>query len=274
MNSISAALIPVAGLGTRFQPFSHGAGKEFLPVLDQSGVAKPIIHLAMEEAVAAGVSRFVFVTSPSRRRNLEAYLAPSAELLRSLEAKGDEKTLNTLRFLAECRAEIVEQPQADGLADAIERAEEALSNQTFFMLLPDDVLYPPLLAKMTENWRGKCRIAVRQVKREEVPAYGMVSPAEKEAKGTFAIKEIVEKPAPEQVVSNSVVIGRYIFTPDIFPAIKAAPADKETSLTQAMNGLAKDGKLEGFATEGDHTRFDCGSVKGWLAANAAMTPLE
>ena len=271
MTSITTALIPVAGLGTRFQPFSHAAGKEFLPVFTADGAVKPIIHLAMEEAAAAGASRFVFVISPSRRHNLERYLKPEAELIRALEAKGDAKTLKTLGFLATAKVEVVEQPSAEGLAQAVYLAKDAIGDQPFFMLLPDDVITPAALPKMAEGWRGKCLLAVQELGKREISAYGMVS-LKGEANGSrLAIAGIVEKPRVERITSNLAAVGRYVFTPQIFAAIESASANKETQLTEAMDALAKADQLDGFSLSAARLkRFDCGSPKGWLRANAAM----
>lgn len=285
MATITTALIPIAGLGTRFQPFSHAAGKEFLPIFtpppggtkpgDNQAVAKPIIHLAMEEAAAAGARRFVFVISPSRRSNLENYLKPAAELKRALAAKGEDKLLKMLDFLADTEATIVEQPRADGLADAVYLAKDALGDEPFFMLLPDDVLTPSALAPMAKRWRGKCLIATTEVAADKISAYGMVSRRGEIENNGFAIDRILEKPKPEQITSNLVVIGRYIFTAKIFPAIAAASNNKETQMTEAMDALAKADQLEGFSlTAADIRRFDCGSANGWLETNLAMAGKE
>jgi len=259
-TKIKKAVFPIAGLGTRFQPFSYGGGKEFVPIVSDS-LPKPIIHVAMEEAAEAGAEQFIFVTSPNRKRNLEQYLNPSEELLDALQRKNAAPELEAFRFLQQAETVILEQPKPMGLGDAVLTSKAAIGNEPFFVLLADDVLLPPILPAMAQQYQNGIMIAVEQTK--NISAYGAVSPKQATDTPTFAFNGIVEKPSPSEAPSDFGIVGRYIFSPAIFAALEEIGTNERAQMTDAINLVEKSEPAIAFKLA-NSKRFDCGNPKGWL----------
>ena len=281
-TKVTKAVFPIAGLGTRFQPFAHGGGKEFVPVVE-SGLAKPIIHLAIEEAAQAGIRQFIFVVSPARKTALENYLAPPARLLEALEAKGATAELASLKFLANLATEVVEQPHPLGLGDAVLQAKPLVGDEPFAVLLADDILTPPLLPQMVAHYQKGVMVAVQQVDPSQISAYGVVTPKgdsatsakavpkasgkasskDSGANSTFAFGDIIEKPKPSQAPSDFGIVGRYILSPAMFKALEEIGTDERSQMTDAINLVEQTEPAIAFAIN-NHIRFDCGTPSGWL----------
>ncbi len=261
---IRKAVIPVAGLGTRFLPATKAQPKEMLPLVD-----KPVIQYIVEEAVAAGIEQIVFVTG-RHKRAIEDHFDRNLELERALEEKGKEELLNIVKHIPDIADFIyIRQKEPKGLGHAVLTAEPVVGNEPFAVLLGDDVMVsnPPAIGQLIEVYnRYRCSvIGVQEVKREEVSKYGIVGGKEIEP-GVFKVDELVEKPSVEEAPSNLAISGRYILTPGIFEVLKKTPPGKgeEIQLTDALAGLSKREAI--YATIMEGKRYDTGSKLGFLEA--------
>jgi UTP--glucose-1-phosphate uridylyltransferase len=254
----------VAGLGTRILPATKSIPKELLPVVD-----RPILQYVVDEAVNAGIKELVFVVSRSKN-SIQDYLDKSYELEVELEKKNKQKELELLRSLVpdDVHCVYVRQSEALGLGHAIHCARAAVGNQPFAVILPDDLMADDmLLKKMVDKYRDKQSsiIAVEPVDKEHTDRYGIVSIAESN-KDLHRINAIVEKPPPSEAPSNLSVVGRYIFTPEIFPLLeKTKPGvGGEIQVTDAIADLLR--QQDVYAWEFGTHRFDCGHRMGYLEA--------
>ncbi|MEO2082801.1 MAG: UTP--glucose-1-phosphate uridylyltransferase GalU [Desulfurobacteriaceae bacterium] len=261
---IRKAVIPVAGLGTRFLPATKAQPKEMLPLVD-----KPVIQYIVEEAVAAGIEQIVFVTG-RHKRAIEDHFDRNLELERALEEKGKEELLDIVKHIPDIADFIyIRQKEPKGLGHAVLTAEPVVGNEPFAVLLGDDVMVsnPPAIGQLIEVYnRYRCSvIGVQEVKREEVSKYGIVGGKEIEP-GVFKVDELVEKPSVEEAPSNLAISGRYILTPGIFEVLKKTPPGKggEIQLTDALAGLSKREAI--YATIREGKRYDTGSKLGFLEA--------
>ena len=270
MKTLRKAVFPVAGLGTRFLPATKALPKEMLPVVD-----KPLIQYAAEEAVEAGIDHLVFVTGHTKKA-IEDHFDRSPELEAALEAKGRDELLERVRSILPSRVTClyIRQPAPLGLGHAVLCARPAIGNESFAVLLPDDLVDcdgPGCIAQMARHFEsaGHALVAVQSVPREETDRYGIVSLAPPDGGGS-RIRGIVEKPAPAQAPSTLGVVGRYVLTPGIFDALEntAAGAGGEIQLTDAIAALLERETVGAFPFEG--TRYDCGSKGGFLAANIRL----
>ncbi|HZN43002.1 MAG TPA: UTP--glucose-1-phosphate uridylyltransferase, partial [Actinomycetota bacterium] len=211
---VQHAVIPVAGLGTRFLPATKATPKEMLPVIDT-----PAIQLVVEEAVRAGITDILMITGRGKR-SIEDHFDRSAELEHFLESKGKFDELKQVRAIAEL-ANIYYTRQRDplGLGHAVACAEAHIGNEPFVVMLPDDLVKPktPLLDRMMKVHEryGRSVLAAIEVAREDASLYGMIEP-EQVDDDLARVVSIVEKPSPEESPSNLAAIGRYVFTPEIF----------------------------------------------------------
>lgn len=261
---VRKAVIPAAGLGTRFLPATKAQPKEMLPVVDT-----PAIQLVVEEAVRAGLTDILIITGRNKR-SIEDHFDRNVELEQFLEEKGKFDELKQVRALSDI-ADIhyIRQGEALGLGHAVSAAEPHVGGEAFAVLLGDDLIIEsvPLLPEMlrVHEKYGRSVIAAQEVSREEIAFYGCITP-EFVDEGLARVKEIVEKPAPEDAGSNLAAIGRYVFTPEIFPAIAQTKAGRggEIQLTDAINLLAQEQAVYAYSFE--HGRFDVGNKLGYLKA--------
>ena len=264
---VRKAVIPVAGLGTRFLPATKATPKEMLPVIDT-----PAIQLVVEEAVRAGIDDILMVTGRGKR-SIEDHFDRSAELEHFLESKGKFDELKQVRAIAEL-ATISYTRQRDplGLGHAVACAESHVGEEPFVVMLPDDLVKPktPLLDRMLRIHEryGRSVLAVIEVAREDSTLYGMIEPESVE-EDLVRIVSIVEKPQPDESPSTLAAIGRYVFTPEIFDALRETQPGHggEIQLTDAINLLAQDQAVYALTFEG---RFDVGSKIDYLRATVEL----
>jgi UTP--glucose-1-phosphate uridylyltransferase len=265
---VGKAVIPAAGLGTRFLPATKAQPKEMLPVVDT-----PTIQYVVEEAVRAGITDILIVTGRGKR-TLEDHFDRSAELEHYLESAGKHDELKQVRAISEMASiHYIRQARAAGLGDAVAHAEHHMGGQPFAVLLGDDIITQsdPLLERMIAVYEryGRSVIAVEEVRREEIHLYGAIKPEWVEDDLARVI-DIVEKPAPEEAPSNLAAIGRYVLTPEIFDAIRETPpgAGDEIQLTDALASLAREQAVYAYRFEG--TRYDIGKKLDYLRATVEV----
>ena len=269
---VTTAVIPAAGLGTRFLPATKATPKEMLPVVD-----KPAIQYVVEEAVAAGPDDVLFVTGRSKRP-LEDHFDRNLELEAALSAKGDTDRLASVTASNDlARIHYVRQGDALGLGHAVGCAMHVLDGEPFAVLLPDDLILAdtPVLKQMIQAYshdgRAGHMIAVQHVAPNEVDKYGIIDAGGAvDDRATVAIKGLVEKPSPADAPSTMAVIGRYILDPSIFRALEhqGPGTGGEIQLTDAIAKGIGSVPVNGFRFEG--TRFDCGNPSGFIRANIAF----
>jgi UTP--glucose-1-phosphate uridylyltransferase len=261
---VKKAVIPAAGLGTRFLPATKAQPKEMLPLVD-----KPAIQYVVEEAVRAGITDILIVTGRGKR-TLEDHFDRSLELEHSLESAGKHDDLKQVRAISEMASiHYIRQPSPTGLGAAVAHGEHHVGGDPFAVLLGDDVVAAedPLLERMIGVYEryGRSVIAVQEVRREEIHLYGAVQPEWVE-EDLARVVDIVEKPSPEETPSNLAAIGRYVLTPEIFDAIRetAPGAGGEIQLTDALASLAREQAVYAYRFEG--TRYDIGKKLDYLRA--------
>ncbi len=266
---VRKGVVAAAGFGTRFLPASKSLPKEMLPLLD-----RPLIHYIVEEAAASGIDHLVIVTSREKQA-MEDYFDRAPTLEQVLEQKGQAHLLESVRRLAE-QVELVYVRQREqlGLGHAVLTARTAVGNEPFAVFLPDDIIInpgKPATLQMLEVFQqyGGSVVAVEEVPPEEISSYGVVDP-QPVAENLFRIRKLVEKPPPERAPSNLGIVGRYVFTPDIFDCLEqtAPGAGGEIQLTDGMALLAQGQPLYAYRFEG--TRYDAGNPLGMLKATLAL----
>jgi len=263
-QTIRKAVFPAAGLGTRFLPATKASPKEMLPLVD-----KPLIQYAVEEAVASGIESILIITGRDKGA-IENHFDISFELEQLLKEKGKDKVFEQVRAISDiARISYTRQKQALGLGHAILQAKDFVGNEPFAALLADDLVdaEKPALQQMIEVFEKYQApvIATMQVAGEAISRFGVID-AEEVEPNVFKIKDMVEKPAFADAPSDLAIIGRYIFTPDIFDAIqRTAPgAGGEIQITDAMRLLLKDQPF--YAVKLDGVRHDAGDKLGFLIA--------
>jgi len=266
--AVRKAIFPVGGLGTRFLPATKAMPKEMLPVVD-----KPLIQYAVEEAAAAGVEEFIFVTSRGKSA-MEDHFDRQFELEEVLRSRGKNKELAAVTEWLPGAGQVsyTRQAEALGLGHAVWCARKLVGEEPFAVLLPDDMVLSatPCLKQMAEVFAetGGNVVAVMDVPREHTSRYGILDVAGDDGP-RVEIRGLVEKPAPEEAPSTLSIIGRYILRPEIFGHLdrQERGAGGEIQLTDAMARLIGDMPFHGLRFEG--TRFDCGDKLGFLEANIA-----
>jgi UTP--glucose-1-phosphate uridylyltransferase len=259
---ISKAIIPVAGLGTRFLPATKSQPKEMLPIID-----KPVVHFIVEEVVNSGIKDIIFITG-RHKRAIEDYFDYSPELELALLRKNKRKILNKIRSIANLANFIyIRQKENKGSGDAILQAEKLVKNEPFAVLFGDDIVLSkkPALLQLIEKFEKyeECIIALCKMPKKGLKNYGVVKGI-KIDKNLYEIKDIVEKPEPSKAPSNLAVIGKYILIPEIFDELKKINKKGELELTDALRNLLKKRKIYGVEIEGK--RYDCGSKIGFVKA--------
>lgn len=264
MTTVRTAVIPAAGLGTRFLPATKAVPKEMLPVVD-----RPAIQYVVEEAVAAGITDVLIVTGRSKKA-IEDHFDRAPELEMLLEAKGKLDLLDEVRRLAEmCDIHLVRQGQPLGLGHAVSVAARHVGREPFAVMLPDDLYHERsgVLRGMLEAFdaHGGSVVSLLEVSPAEISAYGAVA-AEPVAEGIVRVSSVVEKPAPDEAPSNLAVVGRYVFTPEIFDALATVEpgVGGEIQLTDAIAALAADQAVFGYVF--DWGRYDLGNKVDYLRA--------
>ena len=266
-KQVRAAVFPVAGRGTRFLPATKASPKEMLPIVD-----KPLIQYAVEEAIAAGATKLIFVTGASKRA-IEDHFDTDAELERALTDSGKTDLLETIKGIVPDNVSCVYIRQGEplGLGHAVLCARPAVGDEPFFVHLADDLIAgePPCLKQMAGEYQnhGSSVVAVEEVPHENTSSYGIV--AVEESDNGQRVTRIVEKPDPEDAPSNLAVVGRYLLAPEIFDKLvnTGRGAGGEIQLTDAIADLLDDGDVFAYRFSGD--RYDCGSKLGYLEATVA-----
>jgi UTP--glucose-1-phosphate uridylyltransferase len=265
MAKIRTAVFPVAGRGTRFLPATKASPKEMLAIVD-----KPLIQYAVEEAVAAGAQRLVFVTGSSKRA-IEDHFDVDQELERQLEESGKHDLLAMIRDIVPPRVTCiyVRQGVPLGLGHAVLCAKDAVGDEPFFVHLADDLIYSevPCLQQMRAHFEryGSSVLGVETVPQDQTASYGIVA-VQTEKSGAQRVTRIVEKPKPADAPSNLAVVGRYILTPAIFSKLERTQrgAGGEIQLTDGIAALLADEPVYVLPFTG--IRYDCGSKLGYLRA--------
>ena len=261
---IRSAVFPVAGRGTRFLPATKACPKEMLPIVD-----KPLIQYAVEEAIAAGVTKLIFVTGSSKKA-IEDHFDSDPELERALDKPGKEELLASItEILPESVSCIyIRQGEPLGLGHAVLCARPAVGDEPFFVHLCDDLIQSQTacLRQMANEYEKHANsvVAVEPVPHEKTSSYGVVA-----IDDNNVMTEIVEKPAPEDAPSNLAVVGRYLLAPEIFDKLETTGrgAGGEIQLTDAIADLLREAPVRAYQFEGE--RFDCGSKLGYLKATMA-----
>jgi UTP--glucose-1-phosphate uridylyltransferase len=265
-QAVRKAVFPVAGLGTRFLPATKAQPKEMLPLVD-----KPIIQYGVEEALDSGVNNIVLVTGRGKNA-IEDHFDVSVELETFLEARGKKELLAEIRKISNLiNVSYVRQGEPLGLGHAVLVTKELIGPEPFAVILGDDVIdaRPPALRQMIDVFQeldGPV-VAVEEVPHENVSSYGIID-AEEVRPGVYRIRDMVEKPPRNEAPSNLAIIGRYVLTPDIFPALEETAREKdrtgEIQLTNGLRKLLKKRPIYGCRIDG--VRHDTGNKLGFLKA--------
>jgi UTP--glucose-1-phosphate uridylyltransferase len=266
-SSVRKAVFPAAGLGTRFLPATKAQPKEMLPLVD-----KPIIQYGVEEAVGAGISNIILVTGRGKNA-IEDHFDVSVELETFLEARGKRDQLAEVRKISNLiNFAYVRQGEPLGLGHAVLVTRELVADEPFAVILGDDVIdaEPPAIRQLIDVFDrlGGPVLAVERVPREDISSYGVIAvePNSKLGPGIYQVRDLVEKPPRAEAPSDLAIIGRYVLTPDIFPALAAIKSDRtgEIQLTNGLRELLKSRPI--YACEVNGTRHDTGNKLGFLKA--------
>jgi UTP--glucose-1-phosphate uridylyltransferase len=263
---IKKAVLPVAGVGTRFLPATKVVPKELLPIGD-----KPVIQYLVEEAVLSGIEEIIFVISRDKEL-IRKHFSHHPELEALLKARGKHKSLDKItpiHTMAKFTYVYQDEPLGDG--HAILMAEKAVGNEPFVVLFGDDIVKGdvPAAKQLLDNFKGESIIATERVPKEKTRLYGVIDPGKKTGK-LYEVKGMVEKPEPEESPSNMGIIGKYVCPPEIFGALKKATKGKdgEIRLIDGFIELKKHQKIWAMEIEGK--RFDTGNPEGLAAASNAF----
>ncbi len=257
---ITKAVLPVAGLGTRFLPATKASPKEMLPIVD-----KPIIQYAVEEAQRVGIKDFLFITG-KHKRAIEDHFDKAYELEERLKASGKIKLLEKINCFENLNFAYIRQKEPKGLGDAILYAKPFVNNEPFVVILSDDLIDPEYsvledMIKIYEETKASV-IALEEVSWSDVSRYGIV--AGKKIGEFYQIEDMVEKPEQSKAPSNLAIIGRYILTPQIFKYLEKVQPGKggEIQLTDALRMLLDEAPIYGYVIKGH--RYDAGEKLGYL----------
>lgn len=261
---VRKAIIPAAGLGTRFLPATKAQPKEMLPIVD-----KPTLQFIIEEAVASGIDEILIITGRNKK-SIEDHFDKSIELELELEAKGKLDLLEEVRHISNMvNIHYIRQKEPKGLGHAIYCAKSFIGNEPFAVLLGDDIVHSdvPCLQQLIDvyEYYNNTVLGVQQVKQSDVHKYGIVNGKTIDDR-IYRVDDLVEKPATERAPSNVAILGRYIIMPSIFDVLeKTSPgANGEIQLTDALNQLARNEAVYAYEFEG--RRYDVGDKQGFLEA--------
>ena len=274
--TIKKCLFPVAGYGTRFLPVTKAIPKEMLPIL-----TKPLIQYGVEEAMSAGMTTMAMVTSKYKQA-IENHFKPHADIEGSIQGTDKESLLDEVNYVSKkCDFNYINQEQMLGLGHAIYTGKPLIGDESFAVILPDDLCTnngDSVLEQMTSLYAQHpdcCIVAIEEVPIAEVDKYGVIDGELLEGSdNAYRVSSMVEKPSQDDAPTNLAIIGRYILTPEIFDALENTAPDKngEIQITDALMALAKQGKVIAYKFRG--TRFDCGSVGGFVVATNAFAKAE
>jgi UTP--glucose-1-phosphate uridylyltransferase len=267
---VRSAVIPAAGMGTRFLPATKAVPKELMPIGDT-----PAIQIIIDEALGAGIDHIVVVSSRSKPA-IEQYFAPDPALVGALRDKGKDDVADRLEAIGkDWRVTIAFQDNPRGLGHAVGCGREAVGDEPFAVLLPDELMTDSgLLSQMVSvcTGSGGSVIGMKQVPKDEVSAYGVLSPAGPLSDdGVMPIADLVEKPPVDEAPSDLIIIGRYVLTPDVFDEIEQLTPGSggELQLTDALRAQAARSPFHGVVAGGT-LRYDTGNPSGFLEAAIAF----
>ncbi|MFA0794443.1 UTP--glucose-1-phosphate uridylyltransferase GalU, partial [Staphylococcus aureus] len=262
MKKIKKAIIPAAGLGTRFLPATKAMPKEMLPILD-----KPTIQYIVEEAARAGIEDIIIVTG-SHKRAIEDHFDSQKELEMVLKEKGKSELLEKVQYSTElANIFYVRQKEQKGLGHAISSARQFIGNEPFAVLLGDDIVESevPAVKQLIDVYEetGHSVIGVQEVPEADTHRYGIIDPLTKNGR-QYEVKKFVEKPAQGTAPSNLAIMGRYVLTPEIFDYLKTQKegAGNEIQLTDAIERMNNDNQVYAYDFEGE--RYDVGEKLGFV----------
>jgi UTP--glucose-1-phosphate uridylyltransferase len=269
ITKVRKAVFPAAGLGTRFLPATKAQPKEMLPLVD-----KPLIQYGVEEVIHSGVQNIIIVTGRGKSA-IEDHFDVSFELEHLLESRGKKDLLASVRNVSDMiDIAYVRQKEALGLGHAVLRAKDLVGPEPFAVVLSDDVIDAeiPCMRQLLDVYEyfGASVVALMEVPKENISAYGVVDAEPVMHNGTkdrlYRIRNMVEKPKPEDAPSNLAIIGRYVLTPEIFTSLESiqAGAGGEIQLTDGLKHLLRNRPIYGYRFEG--TRYDAGDKLGFLKA--------
>ena len=272
MKPVKKAILPVAGLGTRFLPATKAIPKEMLPIID-----KPLVQYAVEEAIDIGVTEIIFITSHAKK-SIEKHFSQNLELEESLLSKGknDYISLISPQKFRDIKFTFIDQDEQKGLGHAVSLAESSLCKEddAVAILLPDDLFISKtksclqILSDIYDETSHSV-IAVNEVPDSQLPSYGVIDPI-KISNSIYEINQIIEKPSVKEAPSNLAVCGRYILSSSIFGSLKKIKpgAGGEYQLTDAIKDLLSHEKVLASTYEG--SKYDCGSKKGFVEATISV----
>ncbi len=265
MQKITKAVIPAAGLGTRFLPATKACPKEMLPIVD-----KPTIQYIIEEALASGITDILIISGRTKRA-IEDHFDRSPELEMNLEEHGKLDLLQQVKDIADINIHYIRQKEPRGLGHAILCAKAFIGHEPFAVLLGDDVVYNdeyPCLRQLMDVYEatGGSVLGCQTVPREKVSSYGIVDSVPTNNKRIFKVNDMVEKPALEEAPSQLAVLGRYVIMPEIFDILEQTQPGRggEIQLTDALKVLAKEQDMYAYDFMG--RRYDVGDKLGYLTA--------
>ena len=266
---IKKAVLPVAGFGSRFLPASKAIPKEMLPIID-----KPLVQYAVEEAINIGIEEIIFITSPEKY-SIEKHFKVNDDISKRLNKSGKLDLLQKANpeIFSKVKFHYVNQNEQNGLGHAILQAENLLENESFAILLPDDLFFSEksCLSQLLDiHIETKSSvIAVNKIDKVNIHKYGVIKPGVIKEK-LIKIEDIVEKPSYEEAPSDIAVCGRYIFNSSIFKFLKSTNFDQsgEIQLTDAIKKLLQEERVYASIYEGE--KFDCGSKQGFVHATISL----
>ncbi len=259
---VRKAVIPAAGLGTRFLPATKALAKEMLPIVD-----KPTIQFIVEEALKSGIEDILIVTGKAKRP-IEDHFDSNIELETNLREKGKDDLLKLVEETTDVNLHFIRQSHPKGLGHAVLQAKAFVGNEPFLVMLGDDLMEDkvPLSKQLMDDYERThaSTIAVMEVDHEDTSKYGIINPGDQVVTGLYNVKNFVEKPQPSEAPSNLAIIGRYLLTPEIFEILENQKpgAGNEIQLTDAIDTLNQTQRV--FAREFKGTRYDVGDKFGFL----------
>ena len=265
MQKVTKAVIPAAGLGTRFLPATKACPKEMLPIVD-----KPTIQYIIEEALASGIKDILIITGHNKR-SIEDHFDYNPELELNLREHGKDELLAMVKEIGDINLHYIRQKEPKGLGHAILCAKSFVGDEPFAVLLGDDVVYneeKPCLQQLLDIYdaTGASVLGCQTVPHEKVSSYGIVASEATEDARIFKVNDMVEKPAVEEAPSRLAVLGRYVITPEIFAILEQTAPGRggEIQLTDALKVLAKEQAMYAYDFVG--RRYDVGDKQGYLEA--------
>lgn len=264
MQEVKKAVVPVAGYGSRFLPYTKAIPKAMLPIIN-----RPAIEVIIQEIIDSGIKEIYLIVGQNKDI-IQSHFAKNAKIEELLKQKSNPELLNDIRRLSEINIHFVKQEVQDGTAKAIALVEKQIGNEPFAILLGDDVMKNdvPVTKQLIDAYTAekKTVIGVKQVKMEDIPKYATLKTERKRGK-IYDVSEIIEKPSVDQIKGNLAPLGRYVCTPELFEIIDTLKPGKngEYQLTDALAVLAQKG--DAIAYEFDGERYDMGDRFGFLKAN-------